>query len=294
MPLSSRRPVAALAVAGCPILPASSPWNQRVDHLPVHPRSAAIVRSIGLDAGFHADFGSGRWEGSRIGIPYRVVPATQRKVPVRFRWPAESDPGPYPIPRSVPVEGRSDRHVIVLQRGTCRLYELFDARRVGGGTSWRAGSGAVFDLRSGGLRPEGWTSADAAGLPIFPGLARIAEVKAGAIRHALRFTAPRTRRAFVWPARHHASPLTHRDLPAMGQRVRLKRSVSERGLGPQARVIVRAMKRYGLLLADNGSPWHVTGAPSERWDNRDLHTLDRLTGRDFEVVAEQQPPPLTP
>jgi hypothetical protein len=280
-----RRPLALMAIAGCPVFPAANAWNQRVDRLPVHPRSAEIVRSIGVEQTVHPDFGSGLFEGRRIGIPYTVVPRSQRRVPVSFEFADESDPGPYPIPRGAPVEGGSDRHVLVVQRGTCRLYELFAAERSGAG--WRAGSGALFRLRSNRLRPRGWTSADAAGLPIFPGLARYDEVARGAIRHALRFTAPRTRRAFVAPARHFASSLTDPALPAMGQRIRLRRTVSERGFGRQARIVVRALKRHGMLLADNGSPWFISGAPHPRWDNDDLRTLKRLRGADFEVVAER-------
>jgi hypothetical protein len=283
--VTARRPLVLLAIAGCPVFPATNAWNQRVDRLPTHPRSAEIVRSIGVDRPVHPDFGAGRFEGRPIGIPYTVVPRGQRRVPVSFAFADESDPGPYPVPPRAPVEGGSDRHVLVVQRGTCRLYELFAARRSGAG--WRAGSGAIFDLRSNRLRPRGWTSADAAGLPILPGLARYDEVARGAIRHALRFTAPRTRRAFVPPARHFASSLTDPALPAMGQRLRLRRTVSERGLGRQARVVVRALKRYGMLLADNGSPWFISGAPHPRWDNDDLRTLKRLRGADFEVVAER-------
>jgi hypothetical protein len=277
-----------MAIAGCPVFPATNAWNERVDRLPVHPRSAEIVRSIGVEQTVHPDFGSGLFEGRRIGIPYTVVPRSQRRVPVSFEFADESDRGPYPIPRNAPVEGGSDRHVLVIQRGTCRLYELFAAERPSPhARGWRAGSGALFRLRSNRLRPRGWTSADAAGLPIFPGLARYDEVARGAIRHALRFTAPRTRRAFIPPARHFASSLTDPALPAMGQRIRLRRSVGERGFGRQARVVVRALKRYGMLLADNGSPWFVSGAPHPRWDNDDLRTLKRLRGADFEVVAER-------
>jgi hypothetical protein len=278
------RATVLLAVAGCPVFPATNAWNQRVDRAPVHPNSAAIVRSIGLDRPFHPDF------GTRYGIPFRVVPRTQRRVPVSFEYASESDRGPYPIPPDAPVEGGSDRHVLVVQRGTCRLYELFAAQRLDGGRRWRAGSGAIFDLRSNRLRPRGWTSADAAGLPILPGLARYDEVRRGVIRHALRFTAPRTRRAFVFPARHFASSLTDPDLPAMGQRLRLRASVDPRRFGRQARVVVRALQRYGMLLADNGSPWFVTGAPHPRWDDEDLDTLKRLRGSDFEVVSATAPP----
>jgi hypothetical protein len=276
------RPLAALAIAGCPMFPADNHWNQRVDALPVHDRSDAIMRSIGLDETVHPDFGSGRYEGSRIGIPYTVVPRRQRRVRVRFEYADESDRGPYPIPRDPPIEGGSDRHVLLVQRGTCRLYELFAAKRAG--RTWTAGSGAIFDLRSNRLRPRGWTSADAAGLPILPGLARYQEVRRGAIRHALRFTVERTRRAFVYPARHFASSLTDPDLPAMGQRLRLSSGVDPARFPRQSRVIVRALKRYGMLLADNGSSIYVSGAPHPRWDNDDLRALKRLRGSDFEVV----------
>jgi hypothetical protein len=281
--------LSAPTIAGCPVMAPGSAWNQRVDRAPVARDSATLIRSIGLSAGFHADFGSGRWEGAPIGIPWTTVGAGQARVPLTFDYAGESDRGPYPIPRDAPIEGGprgdGDRHVIVVDRSTCKLYETFDAHPLAGGARWRAGSGAVFDLRGGDAqRPRGWTSADAAGLPILPGLARYEEVAAGAIEHALRFTAPRTRNSFIAPARHFASDSGDRALPPMGLRVRLKRSVSLRGLPPQARVLAVAMKRYGLLLADNGSPWYVSGAPHPRWDNDQLHALDRLSGRDFEVV----------
>jgi hypothetical protein len=278
----------------CPIFPRSNHWNQRVDRLPVHPRSDAIVRSIGSDRTMHADFGSGLWEGGPIGIPYVTVPGRQRRVRVTFEYASESDRGPYPIPPRAPVEGgRSadgDRHVIVVDRLRCRLYELFAAHPEDGGARWRAGSGAVWNLRSNRLRPRGWTSADAAGLPILPGLARYDEVKRGRIDQALRFTAPRTRRAFVYPARHFASDLTDPDLPAMGQRLRLKRGFDVRRFPRQARVVLRALKRYGMILADNGSPWYVSGAPHRGWDNDQLHALHRVPGSAFEVVDSARLP----
>src|SRR5918999_2021350 len=244
-------PLAALAIAGCPISPADNHWNQRVDGLPVHERSGAMIASIGNDRTVHPDFGAGRYDGARIGIPYKVVPRRQRKLPVRFEYADESDRGPYPIPPNPPIEGGSDRHILLVQRGACRLYELFAAERSGG--SWTAGAGAIFDLRSNRLRRRGATSADAAGLPILPGLARYGEVRRGAIRHALRFTVQRTRRDFVYPARHFASSLTDADLPRMGERLRLKPGVDPGTFPRQSRVIVRALKRYGMLLADNGS-----------------------------------------
>jgi hypothetical protein len=273
---------------GCPIFPADSHWNLRVDGLPVAAGSAEIVRSIGLDETVHADFGSGTYEGRPIGIPYTTVPARQRRVRVSFEYSGESDRGPYPIPRNAPIEGgRSadgDRHVIVVDRSRCRLYELFAAYPRRGGRSWRAGSGAIWNLRSNRMRPAGRTSADAAGLPILPGLARPDDLRRGSIDHALRFTAPRTRRAYVYPARHFASDETDPALPAMGQRLRLRASFDAAGFGPQSRMVLEALKRYGMILADNGSPWYLSGSPSRAWDNDDLHGLGRVKGSDFEVV----------
>ena len=260
----------------CPVLPADNPWNQRVDDLPVAADSAAIVRSIGVDDHLHADF------GTRYGIPFTTVGSDQRKVRVAFEYADESDPGPYPIPRDVPIEGGGDRHAIVVDRDACRLYELFAAERRRG--RWHAGSGAIFDLRSNALRPRGWTSADAAGLPILPGLARWDDARHGSIDHALRFTVQRTRRAFVFPARHFASSLTDPDLPPMGLRMRLKRSFDTSGFGPQARIVLTALQRYGMILADNGSDWFVSGAPSRHWDDDDLHALHDVPGSAFEVV----------
>jgi hypothetical protein len=278
----------------CPVFPADNPWNQRVDAAPLHPRSDAIVRSIGLDEGLHADFGSGRYQGRPIGIPYTTVSKRQRRVRVSFAYAGESDRGPYPIPRDAPVEGgRSadgDRHVIVVDRDRCRLYELYGAYPRRGGRSWRAGSGAIWNLRSNRLRPEGFTSADAAGLPILPGLARYEDVRRGEIDHALRFTVSRTRRAFVYPARHFASDLTDSDLPAMGQRLRLKASFDVSGYPPQTRVVLRALQRYGMLVADNGSDWFVSGSPSRGWDNDDLASLRGVKGSDFEVVDDSALP----
>lgn len=279
---------AAPALDGCPMFPANNVWNTRVDWLPPDAASSTYVGSIGASRNFHMDFGAGLYEGAPIGIPFVTVPGTQPPVPVVFEEPDESDPGPYPIPPDAPVEGgpdaTGDRHVLVVDRDLCFLHETFASYPVDGGTSWEAFSGAVFDLASNDLRPSGWTSADAAGLPILPGLARYEEVAAGRIEHALRFTAPTTQRAFIWPARHFASSQTLGSLPPMGLRLRLKAGVSLAGLGPQARVIAQAMKEYGIILADNGSAWFVSGAPDERWDNDDLRTLRTLTGGDFEVV----------
>jgi len=279
-----RSKLAVAAIAGCPVFPASSPWNQRVDGLPVHPRSDAMVQAIGTDETVHPDFGSGTYEGRPIGIPYQVVSKSQRRAKVTFEYADESDRGPYPIPRKPRIEGGGDRHVLLVQRGTCRLFELFAAEKRGG--RWHAGSGAIFDLRSNRLRPEGWTSADAAGLPILAGLARYDEVAKGEIRHALRFTVSGERRPVVLTARHFASTLTDPDLPAMGQRLRLKATVDVSRMPKQARVVATALQRYGMLVADNGSDWYISGAPHPKWDNDALRALKGLEGSDFEVVSE--------
>ncbi len=264
-------------IGGCPVFPRSNAWNRDVSHAPVDPRSAQYIAAIG-PGNLHPDFASRRY-----GIPVNVVGAGQRRVPIRFTaYGDESDPGPYPIPPGARVEGGSDRHVIVVQRRRCRLYELFGARRAGAG--WEAASGAAYDLRSNRRRPAGWTSADAAGLPIMPGLARASEARAGAIRHALRFTVSRTQRAYVPPARHFASGETDPALPPMGLRLRLKASFPLRGYHGQARVILRALKRYGMIVADNGSSWFITGAPDPGWNDAQLEELKRVPGGAFEVV----------
>jgi len=277
-------------IAGCPVFPAMNAWNQPVNTLPVAANSAQLIQSIGLDNSVHADFGSGLWDGSRIGIPYVVVHGkkTPKSRPT-FEYADESDKGPYPIPVNVPIEGQpapdnnGDRHALIVDRDSCKLYELYALQRVG--SHWTAGSGAIFDLRSNKLRPAGWTSADAAGLPIFPGLARWdGDASTGVIRHALRFTAERTRNTYVYPARHEASDSSDPSLPPMGLRVRLKASVDISSLPPQARMVAQAMKTYGMILADNGSSWYVSGAPSPHWSNDQLHALGRLTGSDFEAV----------
>jgi len=275
-------------IAGCPLFPADSVWNTPIDHLPVDPSSSAYTSTIGATRTVHPDFGSGLWDGGPIGIPFNVVPATQTRVPITFDYSDESDPGPYPIPPDAAIEGGSqstgDRHVLVVDQENCILYEIFSAYPQQDG-SWATGSGAVFDLRSNGLRPSGWTSADAAGLPILPGLVRYDEVASGEIRHALRFTAPQTRRAFVWPARHDASSLTASNYPPMGQRFRLKASVDITSFSPEVQVILRALKRYGMILADNGSAWYLSGAPDPRWNNDALVSdLRTITGADFEAV----------
>ena len=283
---SSAQALRLHAARHCPVFPANNPWNQRVDKLPVAADSARLIASIGLGAPVHADFGSGKWDGGPIGIPFDVVSRKTHRSHVRFEYADESDRVRYPIPRHVHIEGGAhstgDRHAILVDKSTCRLYELYDLRHTGRG--WTAGSGATWNLRSNHLRPAGWTSADAAGLPIFPGLARWDEAKRGVIDHALRFTAPETRRAYVYPARHYASNSSDPALPPMGLRIRLKAGVNIASFPRQARVVLRALQRYGMILADNGSPWYVSGAPSPRWNNDALHALGRLTGADFEDV----------
>jgi hypothetical protein len=270
------------AAPRCPLFPSSNPWNRRVDRLPVATNSATMIRSIGLNTGVHADFGSGLWNGSPIGIPYDVVTAKTPRSKVSFEYSDESDHVGYPILKRVHIEGGSDHHALLVDRDACRLYELGGLERSGGG--WHAWAGATWNLRKNRLRPANWTSADAAGLPIFPGLARWDEVRRGVIDHALRFTAARTRRAYVWPARHYASSSTDPSLPPMGLRVRLKASFDVRPFRRQARIVLVALKRYGMLLADNGSDWYISGAPSPGWSNDQLHALGRVKGADFEVV----------
>lgn len=266
----------------CPILPASNPLNKDISHAPVDPNSARYIESIGAEVHLHADFGT----PPSYGIPYAVVGPHQSKVPIHFtEYGEESNPGPYPIPPNAPVEGagvEGDRHVLVLQEGTCKLYELYSAQRKGSG--WDAGSGAVFNLRGNALRPEGWTSADAAGLPIFPLLVRYPEVRTGRIDHALRVTVQRTQRGYIHPATHFASNSSDSSLPPMGLRLRLKASFSLAGYRGEALVVLRALERYGLIVADNGSSWYITGAPDPRWSNEDLDQLKRVPGSAFEAV----------
>lgn len=268
----------------CPVFPRSNPWNQSVDRLPLHPRSDSIVASVGLDDPLYANFGAGSFEGAPIGMPYTTVSKSQSRVQMTFERPDESDPGPYPIPDDAPIEAGDDRHVIVVDRDRCRLYELFAAHRISDGGGWRAFSGATWDLHSNRVRPAGHTSADAAGLPILAGLARPEEIKRGRIDHALRFTVRRTRRGYVYPARHSASSRTDPGLPAMGQRFRLRRDFDISRYPRQARIVLAALKRYGMMVADHGSNWYVSGVPSSRWDDGELRTLGGVRGRDFEVV----------
>jgi hypothetical protein len=261
----------------CPLPPAGFTFAQRVDRLPVAPDSDRIVAAIGLDSPAHADFGSGG-----IGIPFDVVSKRTPRSRVSFQYADESDRVRYPIPAHVHIEGGGDRHALLLDRDACTLYELYALQRSGG--RWTAGSGAVWHLRHPKLRPAGWTSADAAGLPMLPLLARWDEARTGHIRHALRITVPRTRDAYVFPARHAAGDGNDPALPRMGERLRLKASVKIASFPPQARAILRALREYGGIVADNGSAWFVSGAPDPHWSNDQLSTLRRITGRDFEVV----------
>jgi hypothetical protein len=290
--LLSILPAAAQAggtLGGCSVLPADNVWNTPVNTLPVDALSSSYITTIGSTTGLHPDFGAGFWDGGPIGIPYNIVPGTQAKVPVSFDYSDESDPGPYPVPADPLIEGgpdsTGDRHVLLLDRDRCILYEIFSAYPEGSG--WAAGSGAIFVLGSNALRPAGWTSADAAGLPLLPGLVRYDEVASGEITHALRFTVPRTRKAYIWPARHHASTLTGLQYPPMGQRFRLKAGYDLSGFSPETRVILTALKRYGMILADNGGAWYISGVPDERWDNDALVAeLSRVKGSAFEAVDE--------
>ena len=270
----------------CTIFPATNAWNQRVDALPVAANSAQLIQSIGLGTGLHPDFGSGLYDGQPIGIPYDVVSKTTKRFRAAFTYADESDKGPYPIPKSVHIEGgrasTGDRHALLIDKDACKLYELYALYPKGAG--WTAGSGAIWNLRTNAVRPAGWTSADAAGLPIFPGLARYDEVARGVINHALRFTAARTRRQYVYPARHYASSSDDPALPPMGLRVRLKASVDISSFPKQSRIVLQALKTYGMLLADNGSNWYISGAPNPKWSNDDLHSLGRITGSMFDVV----------
>jgi hypothetical protein len=273
----------------CPLFPANNIWNARVDGLQRDAHSDDYVASMGQDTGLHADFGAGINDGGPIGIPFVTVPSSQPNVPLSLRaYANESDPGPYPIPADAPIEGGcqsdGDRHVLVVQAGACVLYELFNARPLAGG-GWSADSAAKYTLSSNALRPAGWTSADAAGLPILPGLVRYEEIAAGAIEHALRFTAEPTRDEYVWPARHEAGSTSSANVPPMGQRFRLKAGFDVSGFSAANQVILTALKRYGMILADNGSDWFLSGVPDDRWDNDDLHELQqRVHGRDFEAV----------
>lgn len=273
-------------IGNCPVFPADNIWNTPIDTLPVAPNSSTYINTIGPSTGLHADFGSGTWNGGPIGIPYITVSGTQTKYPATFTYADESDPGPYAIPMNAPIEGGSnstgDQHAMSVDVDNCILYELYSAYPQG--ASWMAGSGIVVNLLSNALRPAGWTSADAAGFAITPGLARYDEVAAGAILHALRFTVPQTQKAYVWPARHYASSLTGSQYPPMGVRFRLKASYDITGFPADVQVILKALKKYGMMIADNGSAWYISGAPDSRWNNSNLSRLSSVPGSAFEVV----------
>ena len=291
--LASARPEIKLGVnaslGGYRPFPDADPWNQDVSRLPVDPKSDALIRSIGLDKGLHADFGT-VYQNRPLGFLYVVVPGTQPRVPIRFTdYGHESDAGPYPIPLDAPIEGgpnaspESDRHVLVIDRDALKLYEIGSSSRQGEG--WNAGAGAIFDLANNTNRPFEWTSADAAGLPIFPGLARFDEaVELGAIRHALRFTCNKVRRAYTAPARHWVNQNKDPNLPPMGTRVRLRKDFPTTSFPPQTRVVLECLKTYGMLLADVGGDWFISGAHDKRWDDEALGTLRRVKGKDLEVV----------
>jgi hypothetical protein len=287
-PAAGRPPIVAVAAqaeeAGCPLFPPNNPLNEDISHAPVDPNSSRYIQSIGADRHLHPSFGS----EPAFGMPYAVVGPDQPKVKVRFTGsPRSSDPGPYPIPADAPVQGAGvgpgDHHLLVLQSGTCKLYEMYRARRTG--SSWEAGSGAVFDLRSNALRPDRWTSADAAGLPIFPLLARYQEVRRGAILHALGVTVEQTQCGFIHPATHCSSSSTDPRLPPMGLRLRLKRSFNLSGYHGQALIVLNALKTFGLIVADEGGSWDIAGATNPGWNDKDLHQLESVPGSAFEAVS---------
>ena len=279
---------AAAVIDGCQLYPSDNIWNTPIDSAPTDINSSTYVATIGASTPLHPDFGT-VYNGAPIGIPYITVPGTQPLVPITFTYAGDSDPGPYPIPPNAPIEGGpnsgGDRHILIIDRDHCTLYEIYSARPQPDG-SWRAGSGAKWDLRSNALRPATWTSADAAGLPILPGLVRYDEVASGEITHALRFTVPQTRNTFIWPGRHQASSLTGAQYPPMGLRFRLKAAYNITRFSAPVQVILRALKKYGMMVADNGSAWYLSGAPDPRWSDDDLHTLSQLTGNDFEAINE--------
>jgi hypothetical protein len=268
------------------VFPADNPWNTDISGYAIHANSANFINAIGIDGELHPSFGT-VWDGAPNGIPYVVVAGDQAPAPIHYTaYGDESDPGPFPIPDNAPIEGGAnssgDRHVIVIDRDHHMLYELYKATKTAGG--WDAESGAKWNLNSNAVRQKYWTSADAAGLPIFPGLVRYLEVQKGEIPHALRFTVEHSQRGFIYPARHFASDSSNPNLPPMGLRLRLKASVDISGFSASNQVILRTLKKYGMIIADNGSDWFICGAPDSRWNDDDLHHLHELHGRDFEVV----------
>jgi hypothetical protein len=279
--------------ARAPSLAGEAAWNQDISKAPVSPGSAATIAYIDSHGGdrLHPDFGSPR----TYGFPYSVVGAGQRKLPIHYTaYGEESDPGPFPVPKTAPVEGGNrsdgDRHVLVIDRSTCTLFELYRAFfETGGGAHWNADSGARWDLRSTARRPDSWTSADAAGLPIFPGLIRYDEVAAGRLEHAIRVTFDSTRDAWIHPASHCAGDTSDPDAPAMGTRLRLKGSYGLAGFSGGARVIAEALKHYGLIVADNGSNWYFGGSSDRRWNDANLDQLKRIPGSAFQIVKSAAP-----
>jgi hypothetical protein len=284
-PVRAEPPTLKTAQGDVGIFPADNPWNQPIDKLKVHPKSEQYIRSIGANKGLHPDFGAPS-NGIPSGIPFCIASKDQKRVPVKFEYPDESDPGPYPIPDDAPIEGGpksdGDRHVLIIDPEGKKLYELFSTYKTAAG--WKAGSGAIFDLTSNRLRPAGWTSADAAGLPIFPGLVRHDEVEQGEIRHALRFTIVKSQRAYINPATHWASSSSDPNRPPMGLRLRLKADVDISHFPREDRVILQALKTYGMIVADNGGDWFITGAPDPHWDDDALHQIGKIKGHDFEAV----------
>ena len=275
------------APIGLQMFPADNAWNTDISRLPVQRDSSAYIARMGAGIGVHPDFGT-VWDGAPNGIPYVLVRGTQPKVPIAFYYPDESDPGPYPIPSDAPIEGgpssTGDRHILTLDVDNHLLYEVYDAHYNSALGRWEAGSGAIWNLDSDSVRPAGWTSADAAGLPILPGLVRYDEVASGEITHALRFTVSQSQRAYVFPATHFASDDTDADLPPMGLRLRLKAGYDISGFPSEVQVILRALKKYGMIVADNGGPFFISGAPDPRWNDEALHAISEVKGGDFEVV----------
>lgn len=274
-------------IAGCPVFPADNVWNVPVDKLGLDPHSKDYVATIGADRPLHPDFGANPYSG----IPFTVIDAKTKYVKVKFEFSDESDQGDYPIPPNALIEGGpnaaadSDRHILLIDKDRCMLVELWATHRESD-NSWKAGAGIKMDLTSNALRQDNYTSADAAGLPILPGLVRYDEIAAGEIRHAVRFTAPKTQRAYVWPGRHAASTITNAKYPPLGVRFRLRADYDISGFSKTNQIILTALKRYGMFLADNGSAWFISGAPDPRWNDDDLHNLTRVKGSDFEAVDE--------
>lgn len=280
LPLISRSSSRA-TIAGCPMFPPDNPWNRDVSNDPVDPNSDNLVASIGVTRTLHPDFGS----NLTYGIPYTLVPSSQISVPVVFTaYGPESDPGPYPIPANAPIESGTDAHVLVAQSDTCRLFEIGNASKDHSGSGWHASGGAIFNFNSNALRPDCWTSADAAGLPILPGLVRYDEVQSGEIKHAVRFTVVNSRRAFIHPATHYASADSNSNLPPMGMRVRMKASYNINSFTGNSKIILMALKKYGMFVADNGSNWYISGSTDGRWNDTDLNQLKTVPGSAFEVL----------